>query len=49
MEGLTDQRTVEQHGGEADTGFTSANAIQAAIEAGASCVGRTKTAEAALG
>lgn len=40
---------VQQNGAEGSTGFASAHAIQEAIHAGATCVGRTNTPEAALG
>ena len=47
VEDLTDTRTVEQSGAESDTGF--AKALQAAVQAGATCIGRTRAPEAALG
>lgn len=49
IEDLSDNTEIEQHGAESNTGFASAAALQAAIQAGAMCIGRTKAPEAALG
>ena len=49
IEDLTDNHTVEQSGAESDTGFAAAKALQAAVQAGATCIGRTRAPEAALG
>lgn len=40
---------IVQHGAESDAAFASAKAMQIAIQAGATCIGQTNTAEAALG
>ena len=49
MENLSNDNAIMQHGAEADTAFASAKAMQIAIQAGATCIGQTNTAEAALG
>ena len=49
IEDLTSDHMTEQSGAESNTGFFSARAVQEAIQAGASCIGRTNTAEIACG
>lgn len=49
IEDLTSDHITEQSGAEGNSGFSSARAVQQAIHAGATCVGRTNTDEIALG
>lgn len=49
IEGLSPEHETQQSGAESNTGFSSAQAIHTAIHAGATCIGRTNTPEAALG
>ena len=47
IEDLTPDHSTEQSGAEADSGFSSARAVQDAVQAGATCIGRTHTVEIA--
>lgn len=47
IEDLTPEHSTEQSGAESDTGFSSARAVQDAVQAGATCIGRTHTTEVA--
>ena len=49
VENLSNDNVIVQHGAESDAAFASAKAMQIAIQAGATCIGQTNTAEAALG
>ncbi|KAA6429725.1 MAG: hypothetical protein FRX49_00159 [Trebouxia sp. A1-2] len=49
IENLSAEHETQQSGAESNTGFSSAHAIQEAIHAGATCIGRTNTPETALG
>ena len=49
IEGLSPEHETQQSGAESNTGFSSAQAIRTAVHAGATCIGRTNTPEAALG
>ena len=49
IEDLTSDHTTEQTGAESNTGFTSAHAVQQAVQAGATCIGRTNTNEITRG
>ncbi|KAL3142976.1 Amidase 1 [Trebouxia sp. C0009 RCD-2024] len=47
IEDLTPDHATAQSGAESNTGFSSAHAVQEAISAGATCIGRTHTSEIA--
>ena len=47
IEDLKLDHSTEQNGAEADSGFSSARAVQHAVQAGATCIGRTHTIEIA--
>lgn len=47
IEDLTPNHSTEQSGAESNTGFSSARAVQDAVQAGATCIGRTHTTEIA--
>ena len=47
IEDLRPDHTTEQSGAESNSGFLSAHAVQEAIQAGATCIGRTHTSEIA--
>ncbi|DBB16628.1 TPA: Amidase 1 [Trebouxia sp. C0006] len=49
IEHLSAEHESQQSGAEGSSGFSSAQAIQEAIHAGATCIGRTNTPEIALG
>ncbi len=49
IEHLSAEHETQQSGAEGNSGFSSAQAIQEAIHAGATCIGRTNTPEIALG
>lgn len=49
IEDLTPDHTTEQTGAESNTGFISARAVQLAVQAGATCIGRTNTNEISRG
>lgn len=47
IEDLMPDHSTEQSGAEADSGFSPARTVQDAIQAGATCIGRTHTIEIA--
>ncbi len=49
IESLSAEHETQQSGAEGSSGFSSAQAVQEAVQAGATCIGRTNTPEIALG